>query len=1047
MITKKLLFSCLLFIGSTILLFAQEITVSGKVTEDLTSTGIPGVNVSIKGTTRGVTTDTDGNYSISVPDQNTVLVFSFVGYVTQEVTVGNQTKINIILATDVKTLSDVVVIGYGQAKKAEISTAISSINVKEIKDLPVPGVDQALQGRLAGVEVSSNGGQPGGGISVKVRGITSVNGNSPLYVIDGVITGGETSSPNQNFLGGGNGSTTQSILANLNTNDIVSIDVLKDAAAQAIYGSRAANGVVIITTKKGVAGEGKLTYDMYYGVQQLPKKLSIMDLRQFAEYSNSITSEINAVTGGNQQIIPEFANPSLLGSGTNWQDAVYQKGSIQSHNITFSGGQGKTNYYFSGGYLDQQGTLIETFFKRYTFRTSIDQQVKSWLKAGFSANLSKSDQKIGLSDGFDAVTSVVLYNSPASPIRDVNGNYIAQTNIGGTNFGNPRNPVALARNRDVRNFITRGFGALYTEVEFIKGLSLRNEFNYDFNLTSGKAYQPYIKNDSTNVIILSPSQLQENRTNSFFWALKNYLNYNKSFGKHAVSATLGHESQKSKYDYIGASRYNLQNNLPSLAAGDITNQAIQADANVWTLESFFARIGYIYADKYGITATYRADGSSNFGANNRWGYFPAASLYWTVSNESFMKDIDNFSYLKVRLGAGAVGNQNTNGSNLYTSNVSLVNTPFGQGSQKRNIANPNLQWESVITYNAGIDATIFKDVDITVDVYKKETTKMLLSLVLGDFSGLGTNYNDLQTPTVNGGRMTNTGIDVSINSTNLRANGLVWKTNFVFTSYKNKLDFLNTPTASLRGDFDEYGDKPLVTLSIPGQSVGSFYGYVTNGLFRSMDDLNKDGINWGLDVKPDGQWLGDVRFKDLNNDKKIDDKDVTFIGSPIPKFTFGITNTVTFKGFDFSVFFNGSYGAKIFNYMKRQTEALNTQYNNQLSTALERYTANNPNSNIPRYNQWHNNNLRISDRYVEDGSYLRLQNITLGYKIPQPVSNKAKISLARVYIAAQNLKTFTKYSGYNPELGAINSRVTLQNIDNGSYPLPRTYTIGANIEF
>ena len=1052
-ITKEYLLILLLLLGG-FTLSAQEISklISGSV-QDEKGNPLQGASISIKNIRNAtVTADVNGNFAIKVPVSQNIIQVTYIGMKPVDVPIEGKTTVSVILKGADSRLGEVIVIGYGSRRRADVTTSISSISEKDIKNLPVAGVDQALQGKVAGVTVTNNSGQPGGGVSVRVRGITSVNGNEPLYVIDGVPIAAQSSSLEQNFLGGGSGQTAQSVLATLNPNDIASIDILKDASAQAIYGSRAANGVVLINTKRGKSGEGKISYDVSYSFQKIPKKLSVMNLQQFAIYQNSLIKDINAVTGGMQDTVGEFRNPSLLGKGTDWQDEIYQTGHIQSHQLSFSGGNGKTTYYFSGGYFDQLGTLIETKFKRYTIRMNIDHQVKSWFKAGVSSNLSRSNQKIGLSDGFDAVTSTVLYNSPAAPVRDVFGNFITQTVIGGSQFGNPSNPVAIASLRDVKAVSTKVFGALYGEIEFTKGLTLRNELNYDFNLGANKAYQPFVANPNPQQnAVINISKIREDRSNSIYYAVKNYLNYNTNFNKHAVFATLGHEIQYSEYDYINASRENLQLNLPSLAAGasgNNSNETIGAGNGKWSMESYFARLNYTYNNKYAISASVRRDGSSSFGPSKRWGTFPAISASWTITNETFAQELKNLNYLKLRVGAGSVGNQNVSGNNVYVSNIAAPTTgPFGPGSLPYNVANPKLGWESVKTYNAGIDATILnKRVEISVDVYKKITTQMLLSTQLGAFSGLGTNYNDIQTPIANDGQMTNKGIDVSITTYNIQNANLNWKTSVVFSHYKNKLDFLNAPDATLKGSFDEYGDNPLVTLSQQGLPVGSFYGFVTDGLFRDMKELN-NGVNWGLPVQADKQWLGDVRFKDLNGDNKIDDKDVTVIGNPNPKFTYGMTNTVTYKGIDLSVFLYGSYGAKIFNYSRRQTEGLKNQYNNQLTTVLDRYSSDNPNGSLPRYNQWHNNNFRISDRFIESGSFLRIQNISLGYNLPKKMIAKAKLNNFKLYASVQNLYTFTKYTGYDPELGAYNSRVTLMNIDNGHYPNPRSFTIGANIEF
>lgn len=1026
-------------------------SISGIIQDD-GGNPLAGASISLKGTTIGTRTDENGKYSLSVPATSELLVFSFIGTKSQEIRINGRSVINVTLISDVETLSDVVVIGYGAIRKADVTSAISSISEADIKNLPVTGIDQALQGKVAGVSVSNNGGQPGGGVSVRVRGITSVNGNEPLYVIDGVPLQAQSTSLEQNVLGGGSGQTGQSVLATLNPQDIESVDILKDASAQAIYGSRGANGVVLINTKRGKAGQGKVTYDAYYGLQEVPKKLSVMNLREFAEYSNSLVNEIRSAGGGSDSIA-EFQAPSLLGIGTDWQDEIYQRGAIQSHQISFSGGADKTNYYFSGGYFDQSGTLIETGFKKYTIRANIDHQIKSWLKVGFSTNATRSNQKIGLADGFDAVTSTVLYNSPATPVRDFNGNFISTNIIGGNTFGNPNNPVALASLRDVNTTATKSFGAIYAEIKLFKGLSYRTEGNYDFNFSSDRAFQPYIQNPDNLQVILSPSRIREQRNNSLYWAAKNYLHYNNIFGKHAVNATAGHEVQKSTYDYVILKRDNLKLNLPSINAGDAPDatgargEDIGAGNGVWTMESYFARAGYTFDNKYSITGTIRRDGSSSFGPGNRWGTFPAVSASWTASNEDFIKNVPQIDYLKIRLGYGEVGNQSVSGNNVFAANIVLfASAPFGPGGLPYNVPNPLLSWESVKTYNAGFDlTTLSKKLEITVDLYKKVSTDMLLSSQLGAFSGLGTNWNDIQTPITNDGEMTNTGFDIGLTSYNIQNKNFTWKTNLVFSRYKNVLNRLNTSTATILGQFDEYGTKSLVTLSQPGQPVGVFYGFVTDGLFKTQAELTAK--DYGLTIAENGLWLGDIRYKDLNNDGIVNDKDVAVIGNPNPDFTAGFTNTFNYKGLDLSVFLYASYGGDIFNYTRRQTEGMNTAFNNQLSTVLNRYTPTNQNATMPRYNQWSNNNIRVSDRYVEDGSFLRIQNVSIGYNLPKNLINKIKTTNIKLYASVQNLYTFTNYSGYDPELGALNSRVTFMNVDNGHYPNPRTFTFGTNIEF
>ncbi len=1033
--------------------FAQTKTISGIIT-DQSSTPLSGATVKVKNGNTSAITNASGYFKMIVPEATKVITVSYVGMASQDVAVTNQSEIAVKLESGNSTLNEVVVIGYGATRRANVNSSIASVTEKDIKGLVVAGVDQALQGKVAGVSVTNNTGQPGGGVSLRVRGITSVNGNEPLYVIDGVPILSNTSSVPQDQLGGQAGQSSQSVLATLNPADIASIDILKDASAQAIYGSRGGNGVVLITTKKGRAGEGKLNYDVYYGWQSVRKKLDVLNLKQYAQYYNSIVPEVRAA-GNGLDTIGEFANPAVLGKGTDWQDELFQTGNVQNHQLSFSGGQGKTTYYFSGNYFDQAGTVIGSKFKRYAMRASIDQQVKTWLKAGININASRTNQKITFTDGTDAVTNIVLFNSPATPVRDAYGQYISTTNIGGSAFGNGSNPVAKAFLRNVTAQQSKVFGNLYAEVQFAKYFTLRNQFNYDFQLNENSAFQPYISNDSTRQIILNPSRLREDRNNYYYWNLGNYLTFNNNFGKHYVNAVVGHEAQYSHYDnkYISATNLNL--NIQSIPAGVLDISQTGGGKGTFAMESYFARATYAFDNRYSLSGSIRRDASSNFGPNKKIGYFSAGSVGWTVTNESFAKNIKLFDYLKIRAGVGAVGNQNSPTQNAYETNIRLFTVaPFGAGGIPANVGNPNLSWESIVTYNGGIDASILnKRIDITVDVYKKITQDMILATTLPVFAGLdpnppNTSYKEIEPPVTNAGKMTNTGIDIAVNSYNIQQKNFTWRTNVIFSHYKNLLNQLNAPGALLRGNANDFtGNSSVVNYTQAGHAVGTFYGYVTNGLYRSPGELNKGVFPVGLTSGFQGIYLGDIRYKDLNGNGVIDNQDVTFIGDPNPTFTYGVTNTFTYNNFDFSFFFQGVYGSKIFNWTRKYTESLNNVYVNQLSTVLNRYTTANPNGSLPRYNQWNNNNTINSDRYVESGSYLRLQNISIGYNLPKRMVNKAKIASARIYATAQNIYTFTNYSGYDPEIGSYNKNALSQNVDNGHYPNPRSVTIGANLEF
>jgi TonB-dependent starch-binding outer membrane protein SusC len=1020
--------------------FSQK-QITGTVTDEH-QTPLPRATVSVKGAKVATITDANGRFTINVPANGKTLLVSFIGMQQQEVAIGDKTVVAVSLSPSSSTMSDVVVIGYGTRRRAEVTSSIASVNTKELKDMPVAGIDQALQGKIAGVTVTNNSGQPGGGVSVRVRGITSVNNNEPLYVIDGVpISATDANSIAFNMLGGGGGQTGNSVLASLNPNDIESIDVLKDASAQAIYGSQAANGVIIINTKRGKAGEGKFNYDVYYGKQLVPKTLDMMNLREFARYQNEVAS----LTG----ITPsaEFENPDVLGEGTDWQEAIFQHGTVQNHQLSFSGGQNKTNYYFSGNYFNQTGIIIGSAFKRYSFRFNLDQQVKTWLRAGIAANATKSNQKLTLADEHDGTVTQALLQSPLIPVRNLDNSWGGPgTQVGGITYYQD-NPVAKSALRDVFSDKSKVFGSIYAEVSLGKYINVRNEFAFDFNLTQNTAYQ------RQGMIGNTPAQshLLEARNNSIYYVIRNYANYNQTFGKvHNVSATLGHEAQTSRYDYINGERYNLAaNELVAINAGEAANQTLTGGKGHWAMESYFARLGYTFSNRYSLNLSYRADASSVFGPNNKWGYFPAGSVGWTVTNEKFAENLPLINYLKLRFGIGAVGNQNAPSgapSPPYTANVRLTTNGFGAGNFPRNIANPDLKWESVVTQNAGIDLSILnKRLDITVDVYKKVTKDMLLFSSAPRFTGIGPDWNDVLAPIVNAGQMTNKGIDVSLTSYNINKKDLTWKTTVIFSHYKNRLDKLINESSSINGSV-VYSTIQL-TRTVQGQPVGSYYGLVTNGIFRTDKDLASSLPQFNLQVAQNGTWLGDVRFADLNNDGKIDDKDQTFIGSPHPKFTYGFTNSVQYKGFDASIFLQGSYGAKIFNYLRRGLEGLENVFQNQMATINDRYSANNPNGTLPRFTTNNKNNTAVSDRWVEDGSYLRIQNISIGYNFPKNLIRKAYMTNLRVYLSCQNIYTFTNYSGYDPEIGSFNRGIALMNVDNGHYPNPRSFTIGANVEF
>lgn len=1028
-------------------LFAQKRLVTGIIS-DQNNAPLSGATVAVKGEKEITTTDVNGAFRIITASDKAVLVVSYVGAKDIEInTEGKLTVTGTVNITDTK-LSEVVVIGYGSRRRADISSSISSVNSKDLKDLPVAGVDQALQGKVAGVTITNNSGQPGGGVSIKVRGVTTINSNDPLIVIDGVpFTSNTKNSSGYAGLGGSDGQTGNSVMATLNPGDIESVDILKDASAQAIYGSLAANGVVLITTKKGKNGEGKINYDVYYGQQRVARRLDLMNLREFAQYQN----ETAPLLGLNPA--PEFADPSVLGEGTDWQDAMFRTGQMQNHQLSFSGGKDKTNYYLSLNYFNQEGILIGSDFRRYSMRFSLDHQLKSWMKVGVSANGSRSIQNVTLADAAEGTIWWGAVQSPLIPVKNLDGTWGGGQTIGGFQYSQD-NPIARSYYRGNKSISSQIFGNFYADIQFLKNFSLRNEISYSLGLNNNTAHQLSGNIGPTAL----RSQLFDNRGNSYYYAIRNYLNYNKYIGRHSITATAGHEAQYSYYEQINGKKVDLQNNILDLNSGssDRTTWELGGGKNQWAMESYFARGGYTYDNRYSINLTIRADGSSNFGPNNKWGYFPAGSFAWTITNEAFAENWKNaVSNLKLRLGYGAVGNQNLPGGAQnppYTSAIGFWPGPvgFGNSSYLNGIANPDLSWESVVTKNIGVDATLFNGiVDLSVDVYKKTTSDMLLFLTGPRLIGVGDQWDDLKAPIGNVGQMSNKGIDVSITTNNIRGKDFTWRTNLIFSHFKNKLDKMANSTAGLTGRV--YYDNYTITYTNPGYAVGSFFGLVTDGLFRTQADLNASLPQFGYEIKPEETWLGDIRFRDISGpdgkpDGVIDANDITFIGSPLPKFTYGFTNTFSYKGFDASIFLQGSYGAKIFNFLRWQLEKMDNAYYNQMRSVMDRYTDGNPNGSLPRFTNTNSNNVYISDRYVESGSYLRIQNVTIGYRIPARILNKAKITNVRLYMSIQNLHTFSDYKGYDPEVGAFNNNIRLMNVDMGHYPNPRSFTFGANIE-
>ena len=1068
---KLLAFMMALF--CTVALSAQ-VKVSGVV-KDEAGNGVIGASVVEKGTTNGAVTDLDGNYVITVKPGAT-LVFSSIGYATQEIEVGNQSTINVLLQEDTEFLDEVVVVGYGTMKRSDLSGASVSMKEEDLKGSVITNLDQSLQGRAAGVSAVQTSGAPGSSSSIRVRGQATVNANAePLYVIDGVIVQGGGNSGGDFGLGGlGNGKvSTISPLATINPADIVSMEILKDASATAIYGAQGANGVVLITTKHGKAGDAKFSYDGMFAVSRQNSRIDMMDLRQFAEYYNDLAGQGLVDHNG------YYADPSILGKGTNWQDEVFRTALQHQHQISAQGGSEKVQYYVSGSYMDQQGTIIGSNFDRLSFRTNLDAQLKEWFKLGVNATYAITNDDIKLADGQEGVIFYSLSTLPDIPVYDLDGNYSTTVREGYTSA----NPVALAmldQNLLKRQKLT---GNVYADLTPIKHFTWRSEVGFDVSNSEATTYKPMVNLGGWQ---RGSNSMSSQRNGSTYWSLKNYLTYANTFGKHSVTAMIGQEAWESRWNYLGASNKDLPSddihNLRLATGTPTVNSGFGSSA----MASFFTRETYNYDDRYLATYTFRRDGSSNFGPDNRWANFHSFAASWRFTNEAFLKEATRAIGLdngKIRVGWGQTGNANIGGG-AWESGMSKMPTGLGDSQRPANISNTGIHWEKQVQTNVGFDLNFLKNrINLTVDLYKKVSSDMLMSLTLPSYMGTqGNGSSALAAPKGNFGTIENKGLEITLDTHPIDGKNFSWDSNFQISFNRNKLVALDGSANAQLVGYGQWSD--IVSVTEIGQSLYNFYGYVVEGVYESLEDIQNspkaekypaDGVyNRTTTV-----WVGDVKYKDINGDNVINEHDQTNIGSPLPKFTFGWTNSFRYKNVDLTVFLNGTYGNKVLNYnmMGQGYNGLvhmNSTWTNQHVSVQDRarlvvidaqktyddgtmwydditnVKVANTGTKTPRPSiQDPNDNDRLSTRYIEDGSYLRIKNITLGYTFPKSVLQKAKIDNVRVYMNIQNLYTFTKYTGFDPEVGAStqdSSGLTF-GVDNGRYPSPMTCSFGLNITF
>ena len=1069
---KQKLLTCLLTLLASVSLMAQNVTVSGVVSDQ---TGpVIGASVFEKGTDNGTVTDLDGKFSLSVKPGST-LVFSSIGYAAQEVPVGSRRVFNIFLQEDKEYLDEVVVVGYGSMKRSDLSGASVSMKEEDLKGSIITNLDQSLQGRAAGVSAVQTSGAPGSSSSIRVRGQATVNANAePLYVIDGVIIQGGGNSGADFGLGDalGNGRvSTISPLSTINPADIVSMEILKDASATAIYGAQGANGVVLITTKHGKAGEAKFSYDGMVAFSRQNSRIAMMNLRQFAEYFNDM------VALGEVEANPLYADPSILGKGTNWQDEVFRTALQHQHQISAQGGTEKVQYYISGSFMNQEGTIIGSNFDRLSFRANLDAQLKDWFKLGLNATYANTHDNLKLADGQEGVIFYSLSSLPDIPVYDLDGNYATVVREGYTT----KNPVALAMYNE--NLLERRklTGNVYAELTPIKHVVFRSEVGFDVSASQADTYKPRV-----SLVQQNSNAISQQRNSSTYWSVKNYVTYANTFGKHSLTAMVGQEAWESRWSYMSGSNTDLpSDDIHNLRLATGTPK-LSSGFGSSAMASFFTRETYNFDDRYLATYTYRYDGSSNFGPDNRWAGFHSFAASWRFTNEKFLQDFSRAIGLnngKIRVGWGQTGNANI-GAGAWESGMSKLPSALGDSQRPANISNTGVHWEKQVQTNIGLDLSFLDNrINLTVDLYKKVSSDMLMSMTLPSYMGTQGNASSaLAAPKGNYGTIENKGIEITLDTHPIDGRNFGWDSNFQISLNRNRLVALDGSANAQLVGYGQWSD--IVSVTEIGESLYNFYGYKVVGVYKDFDDIMnspkaekfpEDGVfNRNTTV-----WPGDLKFEDVNKDGVINELDRTNIGSPLPKFTFGWTNTFRWKNLDLSIFLNGSVGNKVLNYnmMGQGYNGLvhmsSTWYNQHTSIAdRARLAAIDPSKTYTGSDSWQtdvtnvrvvngdtktprpsisdpNDNDRLSDRYVEDGSYLRIKNITLGYTFPKRLLQKVNIDNIRLYVNIQNLYTLTKYSGYDPEVGASTQDSTglTFGVDNGRYPSPMTCSFGMNITF
>ncbi len=998
-------------------LYGQGTRVTGKIVDAGSNTPLPGVNILEKGSMNGAVTDLDGNYSILVSSAEATLVFSYVGYVQQEIALAGNNLVNVGLKEDIESLDEVVVIGYGTQKKSDLTGAVTKVKSEDLQQLSTINVAQALQGRAAGVQVTQTSGAPGAGMQIRIRGITSISNSNPLFVVDGFPTGD---------------------ISNIAPSDIESMEILKDASAQAIYGSRAAAGVILITTKRGKVGNTTVTFESNYGIQEVWKQIDLPTASEFATlYMEQFTNDgisipnVNYMSPQNYEVLKYAAEGNY--KGTNWQDEIYRPALQKNYTLTANGGNEKNRFNFSTVYSDQDGIQKNSSLNKILIRSNTDHNINRWLKMGTTLSFVRGIQMSSNAIG-DA-----LKRNPIAPVYNQDGTWNSPI----PNTG-PSHPVRVLEFAQYRWPLSHRFtGSGYAELKIFKDLTFRSQFSYDMGSFESRSYSPefWVTSLESN----NRSSVTESRGQSYGWVWTNYASYNKDIQNHSINLTAGIEAQYG-YSYSMssqsfdqpdiASMYYL-NSSPALDSAKVSpDRAYPSFPNENALNSYFLRGNYSYMGKYLLTGTVRWDGSSKFASGYKWGVFPSFSTGWNIKKEAFLQDIEIVSDLKIRGGWGQVGNSESVGAFEYLTSINgnqkyVFNNVVVEGQAVDKLGNLEIQWETAEQTNIGLDAALLRNMlSFTVDYFVRTTRGMLYDLPTPYFAGAAGSKANLAS-------MENRGWEFSVNHRNSE-HKLRYDVGLNFSTYRNKVLKLDDVGGSQEGGL-LWSTGQNSTFTKAGDEMAYFYLIPTDGVFHSQKEIDDYAyINYKgkqVPIQPDAK-PGDVRFVDVNGDGSITNLDRIKAGSPYPDFHFGFNLNLEYSNFYLNTFVQGVFGNEIVN-------------GSPMRNRINRWTEDNPESNIPRMTHLNlNNNFRLSDIYIEDGSYLRVRNVQFGYNVPQSLLSKANVLKLRLYVSFDNILTLTNYSGPEPEVvNGWYGNPLAGGIDAGVYPQSKIYSAGVSVTF